>query len=385
MRARLPTLLALAAVAAALLLPDTAGAIPAFARRYRFSCTTCHDPFPRLKPFGEEFAARGFALEPGAEPARAQIDVGDPLLQLPRDLPLAARFDGHVRGSDQEPALDLQAPWTVKLLAGGQIAERVGFYAYYILEQGEPGKIEDAYVQFSQPFGLPVAILVGQFQLCDPIAKRELRLERLDYEIFKVRPGASTVDLTYDRGVALAAELGPVGALFTLTNGNGIGPGHAGLDDDRFKSYGLHLGGELGPVMLGAYGFVSKELGDAGVVNTTVVFGPHAAVDVGPVTLSVVYLERRDSNAGFALSGFEETRTRGGLAEALWWPLGRDGRLTLALLYNLVESDDDLADRDSAALAASWALRRNVRLTAEAGLDRIADSWAASAGTVVAF
>jgi hypothetical protein len=214
------------------------------------------------------------------------------------------------------------------------------------------------------------------------MAKRELRLERLDYEIFKVRPGASSVDLTYDRGVAVAAGLGPVDALFTLTNGNGIGEG---FDDDRYKSYGLHLGGELGPVMVGLYGFVSKEQGEAAVVNTTAIFGPHAAADVGPVTLSLVYLERRDSNAGFAVAGQDETRTRGGMAEALWWPMGRDGRLTLALLYNLVESDDDLADRDSGALAASWVLRRNVRLTGEVGIDRIVESWAGSVGTVVAF
>ena len=40
-----------------------AEAIPAFARKYQFSCSTCHAPAPRLKPFGEAFAARGFRLE----------------------------------------------------------------------------------------------------------------------------------------------------------------------------------------------------------------------------------------------------------------------------------------------------------------------------------
>ena len=45
----LPPALALAA-AAALLAPLDAEAIPAFARKYKVSCTTCHAPFPRLKP-----------------------------------------------------------------------------------------------------------------------------------------------------------------------------------------------------------------------------------------------------------------------------------------------------------------------------------------------
>ena len=58
-----------------------AEAIPAFARKYQFSCSTCHAPVPRLKPFGEAFAARGFRLEdPSQEPPRATYDVGDPTL-----------------------------------------------------------------------------------------------------------------------------------------------------------------------------------------------------------------------------------------------------------------------------------------------------------------
>ena len=105
--------LALAAAAAALLAPSDAGAIPAFARRYRLSCTTCHAPFPKLKPFGDEFAGRGFGLEPGQEPTRSNLDLGDDLLQLPREFPLAVRFDAFAQARDGDPALDFQAPWPV--------------------------------------------------------------------------------------------------------------------------------------------------------------------------------------------------------------------------------------------------------------------------------
>jgi hypothetical protein len=384
MRPFLPSCLALLSIAA-LVAPAPGLAIPAFARRFQVSCTTCHGPFPRLKPYGEEFAARGFALEPGAEPARATLDLGDPLLQLPRDFPLAIRFDAFAQVSDGDPALDFQSPWIVKMLAGGQIADKVGYYAYYILEQGEPGKIEDAYLQFSDVFGLPLAVLVGQFQLCDPIAKRELRLERLDYEIFKAKPFLSSVDLTYDRGAGLATGIGPVGVLFTVTNGNGIGPGDGVLDDDRFKNFGLHVGGGIGPVTLGAYGFVGKEEDDSGVVNTTVVLGPNAVLALGSFQLSAVYLERRDSNAGFAAAGYGETRTRGGMAEALVWPGGQDGRFTVALLYNVIDSDDGASERESGAVALSFLLRRNVRLTAEVDHDRLRNAWAGSVGTVAAF
>jgi len=63
-----------------------ADAIPAFARKYQLSCSTCHAPFPRLKPYGEEFAGRGFRMEDASkEPARATWDVGDPMLKLMRE------------------------------------------------------------------------------------------------------------------------------------------------------------------------------------------------------------------------------------------------------------------------------------------------------------
>ena len=37
--------------------------IPAFARKYNMSCKVCHSPFPKLKPYGEDFAGNGFVLK----------------------------------------------------------------------------------------------------------------------------------------------------------------------------------------------------------------------------------------------------------------------------------------------------------------------------------
>ncbi|MGQ9752243.1 MAG: hypothetical protein ACUVRE_06350, partial [Thermoanaerobaculaceae bacterium] len=161
--------------------------IPAFARKYQFSCSTCHGPFPRLKPFGEQFAARGFRLEdPSQEPTRAVYDVGDPWLVLPREFPLAMRLDGYaslVDSKGQPKATDVEWPWAVKLLSGGQLTKSISYYAYAILERGETVELEDTWVQFNSVFGLPVDLLAGQFQVSDPLFKRELRLERNDYAI----------------------------------------------------------------------------------------------------------------------------------------------------------------------------------------------------------
>ena len=90
---RKTVLLILTVSALFLLLAETAGAIPAFARRYHLSCKTCHNPFPRLSEYGEDFAGNGFQLPDAEEPARSFLDVGDDRLALLRDFPVAARID----------------------------------------------------------------------------------------------------------------------------------------------------------------------------------------------------------------------------------------------------------------------------------------------------
>jgi hypothetical protein len=389
---RLLAALLAAAAAALLLAPADAGAIPAFARKYRQSCTTCHDPFPRLKPYGEEFAGRGFRMEPGAEPARATLDVGDDLLQLPREFPLAVRFDGFVDwAQDRDPQVDFQTPFVFKALTGGAIAEKVAYYTYFIIENGgEAMGIEDAWVQFSDVFDLPVDLVVGQFQLCDPMVKRELRLIRSDYDILTVRPGAAGTNLTYDRGlIAVWRAPAEVDALAMVSNGNGIGPGGATFDDDRYKVFSLRLARSFGPVKVGAFGSVGKSAdlaAPSGLVNTTVFWGPDVAVEVGEnLTLAGQWLSRQDSNAFFDPADPGETTTRGGWLEATWLPLGPNGRLAVSGLYSRVTSDDASAEREAAAAGLSWLWRRNVRLVAEVRYDWQAEQVRASVGTVVAY
>lgn len=43
-----------------------AGAVPAFARKYKTSCVTCHTIFPKLTPFGEQFRRNGYRF-PGID------------------------------------------------------------------------------------------------------------------------------------------------------------------------------------------------------------------------------------------------------------------------------------------------------------------------------
>lgn len=356
-----------------LLAASSADAIPAFARKYQLSCSTCHAPFPRLKPYGEEFAARGFRMEdPSKEPARATYDVGDPLLKLFRELPLAVRADFYgVWQEKDDVKADFQAPWVFKVLSGGQLSERISYYVYGILEEGESVKLEDTYVQFSSLFGGPIDLVVGQFQVCDPMFKREARLEREDYQIFKARVGASPTNLAYDRGALLAWRApGDVDVVLQVVNGNGIGGAENGtFDNDNFKNVSLRLAREVGPVRLGLFGYRGTTAGPHGD-NVTTYLGPDLVADLGKRwQLNLEYLERRDDNPFFVAHPGAKTVTTGGFAELLFFPAGQDGRWVVSALYNKVDSDSPEARFESVALTLNRLLARNVRLLAEGSRD----------------
>ena len=100
---------------------DDAEAIPAFARRYKISCSTCHAPFPKLKPYGDDFAGAGFILQE-EEKERDYVTAGDDLLWLNKEFPVAARFEAYgLYESDSKTENDLQTPYGLKLLSGGTL------------------------------------------------------------------------------------------------------------------------------------------------------------------------------------------------------------------------------------------------------------------------
>ena len=371
---RRATAIALLGTACWLVLATSAEAIPAFARKYQFSCSTCHAPVPRLKPFGEAFAARGFRLEdPSQEPVRATYDTGDPTLRLMRELPLAFRLDGYGSWKQDAPArTDAEWPWAFKILSGGQIHERISYYMYFIVEKGGVQGLEDAWLQFSLPLKTPINVTAGQFQLCDPLFKREARLERFDYDIFSTRVGASPIALTYDRGLIAAWSFpGGIESVFQVVNGNGIREAEGdNFDEDGLKNVSLRLARTFkGKVRLGAFSYWGRTNAVAGD-NRTYYIGPDAVVSFSDrVQLNLQYLERRDDNPLFLAAHGDSWITRGGFAELVFLPDGADGKHSLAALYNKVDSDDPGARRESVSATFGYLLARNVRGIVDVGRD----------------
>src|SRR6202166_4173154 len=59
-----------------------ASALPAFARKYGMPCSSCHDSWPRLSPFGQQFKDNGYQL---------MNDRDAPIYQNPSYWPVAIR------------------------------------------------------------------------------------------------------------------------------------------------------------------------------------------------------------------------------------------------------------------------------------------------------
>jgi hypothetical protein len=391
-RHKLAVLCVLAAIAGLVVISaQRADAIPAFARKYQFSCSTCHAPFPRLKPFGDEFAGRGFRMEdPSKEPTRETYDVGDPLLRLVRTVPLAIRFD--VNGSwkeDKAAESDFESPWVFKILSGGPISDKAAYYLYFIAEKGEVVGLEDAWIALHSVFGAPVDLQIGQFQVCDPMFKRETRLERYDYQIFKTHVGASHVDLTYDRGLVASIDIvKDLDVIVQIVNGNGMDAADdfSNFDRDSFKNYSLRLAYSVGKARIGVFGYSGRERGETGEVNQATYFGPDLVVGLGDKwELAAEYLERRDDNPHFLAGDVDEITTRGGFVELQYFPQGQDGRWALSALYNNVDSDALESKFESASLTANYLVARNLRLFLEGGRELEVKQSRFTVGLITAF
>jgi hypothetical protein len=393
-----------------ILIPFTGGCIPAFARMYNMSCMTCHNPIPRLKPYGDTFAGNGFRLTDREAPRYFQ-QTGDDMLSLIRDFPLAVRLDGYMSYENIETeeetndGMDVKTPFLMKLMSGGMLSEHLAYYFYfYLYEQGEVAGVEDAFVMYNNLFDIDLDIYLGQFQVSDPMFKRELRLTLEDYYIYTITPGLSDINLTYDKGlmVTYGSSFG-TNIVGELLNGNGIGEANKRwrFDKDQYKDVFGRVSQEIGEnLSLGGFIYAGKEkLAVEGgsdtpsAINKALLWGPDASINFGEkLQINLQYLHRTDSKVIMDDQNFttyEDVVTQGALGEIIYTPRGDDSRWYYVALYNWADSDVDLYDFQSATAHAGYLLKRNVRLVSEFTYRFTTDVgdpfWRASLGFVAAF
>lgn len=363
-------------------------AIPAFARKYDMTCQTCHSPAPRLKAYGEEFAGNGFQLSDKESP-RFFRETGDDQLLLMRELPLAVRIEGYARWQPvHNRRADLQAPYLVKLLSGGIIAKDVSYYFYFFFgERGSVAGLEDAFVMFNNLFTSELDVIVGQFQVSDPLFKRELRLTLEDYQVYRIAPGASSINLTYDRGIMATYTLPTkTDIVIELLNGSGIGAADAfrNFDTDLYKNIFARASQDLSDrIRIGGFAYYGKEE-SFGAVNALWMAGPDVSLVVDPLEINIQYLERRDDNPVFA-SSLKNVETRGTMVEAVFSPEGDRSTWYGALLYNWIEIPSQLLKYHTVTGHYSFLLARNLRIIGEYTYDFQVKGNKVTAGIVGAF
>ncbi len=353
-----------------LLLQETAFAIPAFARKYNMSCQTCHSPFPKLKPYGDEFAGNGFVLADKEAP-RYFIETGDDQLSLIREFPLALRLEGYVTYNNKNSEkLDFTAPYLLKFLSGGAVTKNVSYYFYFFFsERGEVAGIEDAYIMFNNLFDQDLDLYVGQFQISDPLFKRELRLTFEDYQLYRVKPGLTKANLTYDRGLMLTYGLPTkTDLILEVLNGTGIGAANAfrNFDDDKYKNIFGRISQDISDdFRLGAFGYFGKEKVGANnsFTNSFNMFGPDLTLKLkDQLELNFQYGIRKDDNA-FGTN--KEIKTNGGFGELIYTPKGDESKWYAVAIYNWIDSGFDTYDYQTGTLSLGYLLRRNIRLIGE--------------------
>lgn len=123
-------------------------AIPAFARKYQTSCSTCHNNYPELNDFGEAFKKNGFKFPKDDETfvkeapvmlgAKAYKKVFPKAIypgEIPGSLPLGFRYSGVAQYNSKQPLAvgflprtDLFVPNTFTIIAAGSMGERLSFW-----------------------------------------------------------------------------------------------------------------------------------------------------------------------------------------------------------------------------------------------------------------
>ncbi|GJQ62685.1 MAG: hypothetical protein SCALA702_17380 [Melioribacteraceae bacterium] len=377
---------------------DASYAIPAFARKYNMSCQTCHAPIPRLKAYGDEFAGNGFVLNDQDAP-RYFTDTGDDELSLIRDFPLAVRMDAHVTYRDDDPAQgDFGTPYLVKLLSGGALSDNIAYYFYfYMNERGGVAGVEDAYLMYNNLFGTELDIYLGQFQVSDPLFKRELRLTLEDYLLYKQRIGIANANLAYDRGIMLTYGFDTgTDVIVEIINGNGLreADGDHRFDNNQFKNLVGRVSQDIGDnLRIGGFVYYGEEkLGNNfGLVadDKITYFGPDITLNFNDVfEINAQYLNRTDSDLFYSTSSVnsvQDVKTESMMMEFIYMPDGDYSKWYAVALANWIDSDYDAADYKSVSGHLGYMLRRNIRLVGEYRYDLLNEFGIASIGVVSAF
>lgn len=206
------------ATVAAMLVPAVfcaapAQAIPAFAKIYHKSCSSCHTHIPQLTEFGRTFLRNNFRV-PGEEK--------DAPLALRRNLPLSIELVAHAandsRAEDPDPKLDGNLD-AVLLQGGGLLTKKDAFYLHHhLLEDNRPGDVYEIWVQHAFDDRNNLNLRVGQYEQPLGLSSDITRLTHAGYLSYEAGVGQNDFSFSSPvRGIMLSGGSLGDGLRFALS------------------------------------------------------------------------------------------------------------------------------------------------------------------------
>ncbi len=129
---------ALALFAGGLLLPRSAWAVPAFARAYGKSCSTCHSAWPLLNATGRRFKENGYQFIRGKPDAMKTINN----LNIPITFPWATVIKFRPYDKKEGGDTQLRAVHEIELFIAGNAWDYGSFFAEFEMEDEEKFEFE---------------------------------------------------------------------------------------------------------------------------------------------------------------------------------------------------------------------------------------------------
>jgi len=272
-------------------------AFPAFARKYKTSCSTCHYAFPKLNAFGKAFKNNGFRYPAGADEEmikEAPVSLGSEAYKkvfpdaiwpgnIPGTSPVSFRALGRFHKFDknaEDGKSSFEIPHELELLFAGTFDENFSYHGELEFEHAS----EIGYDFKVQYDFRPVAHLAFGTVGLNHLMAEDLKLTANHYNIVNLKNQSGTWRIR--SGAAGGMELwgagngsgGKGGFTYAVGVGNGQRDGE-NYDINKDKDY---------------YGRVTYKLGGLGEIGGTEGQGG---------TTSAFYLDNSFRIGGFAYSG----------------------------------------------------------------------------------
>lgn len=364
-------------------LMQQADAVSQWSRKYDVSCTTCHNAFPRLNPFGEAFMQNGFQM-PGDEDGDdiAKLEIGENLnlnelvdifgirLNLtPVDYKTDARTEADGTKDDK---FDIgNANW-LQLFTAGTIFKNVTIFIETEIEQSE---IHTSWftLGFHNLFGQGglANIRVGRLSALEwhTVSGRLRQIPAIKHQVISRYKSSNG---TGDDSVAIAAAYPAIeyygyNDQFVWAVGIQNGAKSTDPNDEKnlfatLKYYVANEGDFEGTAVSAAYltGTDTKVIETAEAQNDFYRWSPGVNVRYkGNTDLQVAYFAGSDDNWDLTLADQREvdfdaiTAVVGHWLNDLYW---------VAAQYDKIDSDDDTADFEKATATVYVFPRDNMRV-----------------------